>query len=298
VNGVHGSTVIQHWNVGRTKRARWRLRGAVALLCACRSAVDPPLPRGAELMIAPPVYATWWAMTETCSDLRGPLDRVERYRVPNAATVPYPGVSDATGYWSFASDRIVLAGESVLDGGAVRHEMLHALLQNGRHLRPAFLERCGGVVDCGRECIAGADPLPPLDPATPTISPDQLSLTISIAPAAPSMGVDGGFFAVTVGVTNATDHPALVVLPNRTDTDPGTTFEYHLQGPFGGQSSGELALDPGVLRFAPHEIKRQVFDFRIGYDSAARELRPGTYSVGATFGRNANWTYRTVTLRP
>jgi hypothetical protein len=197
--------VIQHRNAGLTERVVRYLRSAIALLCGCQSALDPALPQGAQAMMPPPVYATWWAMTSACSGLSGPLDRVEWYQVPGAATVPYPGVSDANGYWSFASDRIVLAGESVLDGGAVRHEMLHALLQTGRHPRAAFLERCAGFVDCGRECIADSDPLPPLDPATPTISPDQLTLTTSVAPPTPSMGVDGGFFAVTVAVTNASD---------------------------------------------------------------------------------------------
>ena len=290
--------MIQYRNARHTERVLRRLRTAIALISACRSPVDPALPQGAQAMIPPPVYTTWWAMTEACSGLHGSLDRVEWYQIPNSATVPYPEVTDATGYWSFASDRIVLAGRSVLDGGAVRHEMLHALLETGRHPRTAFLGHCGGVVDCGRECIADSDTLPRLDPATPTIFPGALTMTTSTSPAAPSIGVDGGFFTVTVTVANATDHPAVVMLPDRAGTNPGSTFEYHLQGPFGGIGGGELALDPGILRFAPHEIKQQVFDFRIGYDSAARELRPGTYSVGATFGRNPNWTYQTVELRP
>ena len=51
------------------------------------------------------------------------------------------------GYWTPGSNSIVLAGNGVLEGSFVRHEMLHALTRAPKgHKREDFLDKCGGVV--------------------------------------------------------------------------------------------------------------------------------------------------------
>lgn len=284
-------------------RRRFRRRPLVVMiaLAGCRSVVDPPLPPNAEAMTPVSAYKTWWAMTEACSGLTGSFDNVRWYEVPNAATVPYPGKTDVNAYWSYAHDQIVIAGLWALDGGLVRHEMLHALTQSGGHPRAQFLDRCAGVVDCDDACIRDSDPPSPAAAGTPTIRPDQLQLSIAVAPTAPSIQIDSGLFTVTVSVTNPADHPAIVALADSNASNLGTTFAYHLQGPFGGLSADVRPHDPGALRFAAHETKRQVFDFRVGYDSASyapHNFPPGEYSVGAHFGVGQPSLYQTATLRP
>jgi len=60
---------------------------------------------------------------------------------------------DAAGYWSLGGSRIVLTECIVDDGSAVRHEMLHAILQVGGHPRAQFLGACAALVDCEGSCI-------------------------------------------------------------------------------------------------------------------------------------------------
>jgi hypothetical protein len=177
-------------------KGRRRLVTTLAVIGGCHSLVDPPLPPAATAMAPPAVYATWWAMTEACSGLTGSLEHIQWFQVPGATTIPYPGLTDVSGYWS-TSDRIVLAGMTTLDGSGVRHEMLHALLHSVGHPRAAFLTSCGGVVDCARPCVADAEPLPPLDPGTPVVTPNQLHLAIAVSPASPAIETDDGFFTVT-----------------------------------------------------------------------------------------------------
>jgi hypothetical protein len=271
---------------------------AIVLLASCHSLVDLPLPPDAEEMTPPPVYATWWAMTEACSGISAPLERIRWYVVPNALTVPYPGNSNVAGYWSLASDRILLAGTVALDGEVVRHEMLHALARVGGHPRAYFLDRCGGVVDCLSDCVSDGGPPPAFDPATPRIAATSLQPTITVFPTSPSRLVDDGFFTVTVSVTNTADHPVRAVTSDSNALNLGTTFVYRVMGPFGGRSNLVRPHDPGALRFAAHETKRQVFDFRVGSDVAAGDFRPGTYLIGGAFGWLQPLTDVPAILRP
>src|SRR5688500_4303804 len=145
-------------NVGRV--FRW-LPSAVAAvgLAACGSLVDPDLPTNAEQFSPPPVYARWWAMPQACSGLSGDLAFVSWHVVPGASTVPLNGQL-VDGYWSGASNRIVIAEKARLAGGKVRHEMLHALIKARGHPRGKFLADCGGVVACPVPCVSDAGPPP------------------------------------------------------------------------------------------------------------------------------------------
>jgi len=119
-----------------------------------------------------------------------------------------------------------------------------------------------------------------------------------VSPAAPAIETDDGFFTVTVSVTNTANRPVGVALRDRTSTAAGTTFSYYLQGTFGGIEGGELALDPGVLRFAANETKRHVFDFRVGHDSSVNDLPPAPSSIGVQVGVGSPWTYTAAILNP
>ena len=97
-------------------------------LNGCDRLVDPKLPSDAELFTPPPVYSTWWRMTEACSGLSGSLDAVTWYKTDEVVHDVRTGEVVA-GYWTAGSNSIVLTSTVMLDGGTVRHEMLHALLQ-------------------------------------------------------------------------------------------------------------------------------------------------------------------------
>ena len=263
-----------------------RRLGTAAALCAglttCRLPTAPPLPAGAEIITPPAVYARWWAMTESCSGVRGAFQDITFFEVPGVADFESDG-RRVVGYWTSGGNQIVLAGEAVLDGGSVRHEMLHALIRIGGHPRDQYLEKCAGVVDCGAACIADAGSPPPADPAALTLLPSSLEVTTEISPAAPTTERDGGFFVVTVAVRNTLQRPVVARLGNNTGARP-LSFQYDVRGPTGGTVGAEVALDPSVVTFAPGEVKRQLFDFSIGNDLPARRLPPGTYSVVGAYG--------------
>jgi len=256
---------------------------AVVGLAACRNLVDPDLPADAEQFTAPPVYARWWSMTESCSGFSGDLSAVTWFMVPGVSTVLLNGRA-VEGYWSLAGNRIVIAGAGRLSGGIVRHEMLHALTKATGHPRSRFLGDCGGVVTCTEACISDAGPPPAPDPAAIQVGPEGLEVQVDIQPAAPSRAVDDGFFAVIVWVRNPTTTPVAVVLPPRPIGGSQSTFAFDFVGQSTVLSGNEVALDASVTTFAAGETKRHVFDFRIANEVGSRSLAPGTYALRAGYG--------------
>jgi hypothetical protein len=262
-----------------------RRLGAAAALCAlitsCRFPTAPPLPAGAELFSPPTVYARWWALTEACSGVTGPLQDITFFQVPGVSDFLSEG-RRVVGYWTNGGNEIVLAGDAVLDGGSVRHEMLHALIRIGGHPRDQFLEKCAGVVDCGTQCIADAGSAPPADPTALSLSPTALEVTTEVSPATPTSALDGGFFVVSVAVRNTTTRPVIARLG--TTNVRALSFQYDVRGPAGGTVGGEIVLDASAVTFAPGETKRQLFDFAIGNDLPSRRLPPGAYTVVGAYG--------------
>jgi hypothetical protein len=266
--------------------SRWlSLIAAVVGFAACRNLVDPDLPPNAEEFTQPPMYARWWAMTEACSGLSGDLSSVSWFVVPGVSTVTLDG-KQVQGYWSFASNRIVIAGSGKLAGNLVRHEMLHALIKARGHPRAKFLDACGGVVNCTESCISDAGPPPAPDPASIQVGPEPLQVQVDIQPAAPSRAVDGGFFALIVSVRNPMTSPLVVTLPPRPVGGPPRSFSFDFVGQSSVLSGNVDALDPSVTVFAAGETKRYVFDFMIGTELLSRSLQPGTYTVQAGYGGN------------
>ncbi|MDQ3950217.1 MAG: hypothetical protein M3282_07710 [Gemmatimonadota bacterium] len=269
------------------------------LLAACEAPAAPVLADGAQRFQPPPAYQLWWEMTLQCSGRRAPLSGVRWYFVPGARTVEVNGERYA-GYWSSAGNSIVLAEEAMLDGSLVRHEMLHSLIDVGSHPREEFLGRCGGVVECEVRCIADAEPSQPVDPAIARAGTEALEIETVVRPQAPSRTQYGGYFTMTVTARNPGSHPVVVTLPPSGDAGPPVTFGYRVEYQSGYAESNERAWDDGVMRFAPGETKRHVFDFHIvGAEQSTLDagLRPGTYDLrGAYGGRWAPAT--TITLSP
>jgi hypothetical protein len=240
--------------------------------------VDPLFPSDAEEFSPPAIYSTWWKMTQACSGMTGSLGSITWFKTNQALS---SGTGEPIGgYTNFLTNRIVLTNAVVLDGGSVRHEMLHALLRKGGHPRNQFLGKCLGTVDCQGSCIRDAGPYTQ-PPETPIhVTGDSIAITVDIEPRNPTSAHDGGFFSMTVLVRNRSAHWVTVpsyfsqVFPS---VDSTNTFEFDVRGPAGGISGGEIGFDPSERIFAPGETKKQVFDFSIGNDFFARKLPPGNY---------------------
>ena len=221
-------------------------------------------------------------MTESCSGLTGSLADVTWYQVPGSDFVESNG-RDVGAYWAPASNSIVLAGNGVLEGGFVRHEMLHALIKaRSGHPREQFLEKCGGIVSCISACIEDAGAFPTPDSTTALVSPDVLEVSTSLIPNLPLQSIDDGLFTLVVTAKNTGQIPVFVLL----EQPWNRTFTYNLFGPQGSLGQSEILLDPGFRYFKPGESKRHYFDLRIGPSvMGTRAVPPGPYTVIASYDR-------------
>jgi hypothetical protein len=244
-------------------------------------------------MTAPAVYALWWNMVEACSGITRPLANVTWYRVLNAEYIKLNGQFD-TGYWSSASNEIVLADGSIWDGALVRHEMLHALLRQPSHPRSAFLGSCDGIVVCELECAADARGDPPTEFHGRPFPSDSIEVAYHIDPALPSASTNDGMITITVLATNPTSDSVTAVLnPHGVS---GVSFGAQLNGPRGGIGLQTSFNDSSLVRFRPHQTKQAAFDFRIGTNSTAGELVPGEYGLSVAYGMSR--VFQMVELRP
>jgi hypothetical protein len=221
-------------------------------------------------------------MTEACSGLTGSLGAVTWYVVPDAGDVGVNG-DLVSGYYTAGNNTVVLAGQSVFDGGTVRHEMLHALRRRPGHARSDFLHNCAGLVHCTTPCITDAGPLPPVNPLIARGGGDALVLDVRVVPDHPTAAEDGGVFTVIVTAKNPRPDSLLI------EDVPFTTrsFFYELNGPFGRHGNGMPILDAGVLRFAGGETKQQLFDFVIGSVIQGFTILGGFYSVSGGYARQS-----------
>jgi hypothetical protein len=268
-----------------------------ALLVGCERPAAPVLVEGAERFSPPPAYQLWWEVTQECAGRRGLFSRVRWYYVPGARTLLVNG-QRVEGYWTSAGNTIVLAEAALLKGPLVRHEMLHALQDGDGHPREFFLRRCGGVVVCDGAC-ADEEPLPPPNPALTRAEPNGLEIGVEIWPEAPSLGLYGGYLTLTVTARNPRADSVIVTLPGTMFGEPGTSFEYVVEDQVGATGGSARAWDDGVVRFAPGEVKRHVFDFRL-YNAdgsgPAVILSPGTQRLYGAYGGHWSSQSRTVTV--
>ncbi|HYD54741.1 MAG TPA: hypothetical protein VEA99_19060, partial [Gemmatimonadaceae bacterium] len=229
------------------------------LASLCLACIEPaaPLPSGAERFDPPPIYRTWWSLTEQCSGRRGSLEAVAWYVVPGARTLRDPLGHEADGYWSARRNRIVLAGDWAQDGPLVRHEMLHALDRRDGHARDTFVARCLGVVECSGACLADAGPAAAVDPMAVSASPQALDVGTEITPPSPGAQVNGGHFTLVVRARNPQPRPLVVSLPPPGDAGPPVTAEFHIDDvDWGWSESNWRAWVPEASRFAAGETKQ------------------------------------------
>jgi hypothetical protein len=287
--------------------AVWRwlavpVAAAILGLAACDrllNIVDPQFPSDGEQFSPPAVYTTWWNMTQACSGSAGYFGDVTWYRTSEVLHDVRTG-DEIGGYWSSFGNRIVLSRALVLEGGVVRHEMLHALLKGGGHPRNQFLGKCAGTVLCPEGCVRDAGPYPPPPESPIEVGRDSIDIGVDIEPGNPDSAHDGGFFSITVMVRNRSTH--WITVPSYLTTifpdyEYTHTFEFDVRGPSGGISNWEDAYDPSDQIFAPGETKKQVFDFTIGNDLIAQKLPPGNYM--ARGGYSDYWsTYSSFVIGP
>lgn len=117
---------------------------AIWLVAASCTGLEPSaLPDGAVPMAAPAEYSEWYARTEACAELRGALEGIEWYVVPDVATFE-TDIGEKVGLWERVGDvsRITIAGYYVENEMVVRHEMLHDLLERTGHPTEYFVNRC------------------------------------------------------------------------------------------------------------------------------------------------------------
>ncbi len=268
---------------------------AAPLLFGCERPSAPVLVEGAQRFDPPPAYQLWWEMTQECAGRRGLFSRVRWYYVPGARTLL---VNDqrVEGYWTSAGNTIVLAESAMLKGPLVRHEMLHSLQDGDGHPREFFLGRCGGVVVCDGACAA-EEPLAPASASLSRVTGDALEISLELRPSSPSPGLYGGYFTMTVTAGNPRTDSVIVDLPRIAFDQAPTSFEYVVEDRVGAHGGRARIWDDGVVRFAPGEVKRHVFDFRL-YNSdpagPAEILSPGTHVFSGAYG--GNWTSGSRTL--
>jgi hypothetical protein len=242
------------------------------------------LPPGTERFTPPAVYRQWWDLTEACSGLAGDFSRVAWYRVRDTSRIPFGDGTLVNGYWHPSGNRVVLADSAELDGDLVRHEMLHALLQDGRHPRDAFIGRCAGTVVCSGRCISEAGPAPAPDPTARPLAPGALQISVELTSSAPTASVDDGHFRMVVTARNGAPNPVIVQLPPSGDAGPPASFSYEVVS--GGSAFFyDMRADvPEVTRFAAFEAKRFIFDFHIGAADDRYTLAPGRYEFRGAYG--------------
>jgi hypothetical protein len=256
---------------------------AVVAAGACIHVTDATLPVGAQALEPPEVYARWWALTSECAATTGDLSAVQWYVVPNARTLPVNG-RDVAGYWAEAGNQIVLTAPIVLDGGAVRHEMLHALIRTGGHPRDQFVVKCAGVVECPAQCIVDGGAAPAPDPSAVPVSPDVMEVSVAPGPVALAHTGDGDVFSVTVTVHNPLAQPVVVLMPLTAGSPLAEGFLYELSGPSGAATGGVALGDVSRWSFAASESKRQLFDFASRTRFGTDRFAPGVYELRGAYG--------------
>jgi hypothetical protein len=277
------------------QRRRAALLCTLALLAACTELVT--LPAGSESFAPPPEYRLWWSMTEACSGLRGSLDAVEWDVVPGVEVLPGTN-GEYSGEWFAQGNRIVLADVEKLNGGLVRHEMLHALIRGSGHPRREFLERCAGYVFCAYECTqdGGPAPVPPAD--TPVVPPDSLQVGIELQPAPLNPSNFGGYFTLIISAHNSARHSVIADLSAPPGLS-GISFSYVLitDAHLLTGSNFTLAYDREDTYFRAGETKRSVFDLFVG-DYTRGGLGPGSYAAYGYFGNALSSSPAVFTISP
>jgi hypothetical protein len=185
----------------------WWRRGILAtsaFAVASCSLWESNFPEAAVVFRPPAQYRIWWDILESCSGRRGDFDGITWFKAPY-------GEIKSDGHTAFAAwyengNRIALSRDMEWPE-LVRHEMLHAVLQDGSHPDAYFKGRCGDFVMCGRDCPGPSVPDNPIP-----IALGDVSVDVEVFPKVPSLSRHEGNVTFVVKVTNTTSHNAYIDL--------------------------------------------------------------------------------------
>lgn len=263
--------------IGRA-RARVALvtAGCFVIACGVFSCAWPTeLPAGAQATAPPAIYARWWAAVENCSGHSGDFNAIRWYRVPGSGF--RQAGQDLDGMYSRAGRYIALSEEHVDDGGMVRHEMLHALLNVTGHPRDEFLGACKDVVVCQWQCVVDGGQWHAPAPFTP-VSVDSLviSSTVALQPAE----ADGQrWVALTVSVVNPFS-TAVFAIPD------GAWMAWGVQN--GVVSASLAAQDSANLYLDAHQTRTWRYEMRVADSTGLYTISTGPHDIDGGFGQH--WT--------
>lgn len=171
------------------------LVGVGLAVSACALYDDSEFPESATPLAPPVAFRTWWQVVESCSGRKARFDDVRWFQA-NDLTIRG---EFALGAWFPEGNRIALLGSESFLASIVRHEMLHAILQDADHPVEFFETRCGDLVVCGRDCPT--ETIPPL--VTPA-SFDEMDVHIEVFPRVPSLRRYAGQLSFVITVHNTT----------------------------------------------------------------------------------------------
>ena len=280
---VRAVRAFLRYRIGSCRALSTALLALVALIAGCSNPAGPPFPDDAVPLVLPAPFRHWWTLTERCSGLTGDFASVRWFLVRRPTFDVRDDRYDA--FWYQSGNRIVVAEPYLLNGGVIRHEMLHAILQRGSHPLDQFTDRCGGVVSFGddlRRLPASEQALP--DASAPIIPSASLLVTGEVSPQPVSAGApDSGWISVTIHVTNPQAVAVWVRLSLIDQLNP-----YRRSFAFTVVSADSLASLEGATYFAdslmpfgPRETKRHVFDGRLS-------PRVGGWTLRASFNGSAD----------
>ena len=103
-----------------------------------------------------------------------------------------------------------------------------------------------------------------------------------------------------IKVRNASSNARIIELAASGDAGPSVSFSYRIVGVArGGMQSYDMRAEvPEVMRFAPGEGKRFIFDFRNRRGPYRFDLEPGTYRFDGAYGGVWARNPPTVTVAP
>jgi hypothetical protein len=259
---------------------------------ACGLEVTSDFPPTAVPFATPQLFRAWWHLVEECSGKSRPVDAVRWYRVqPGELTIR--GES-AAGAWFVSGNRIVLNSWALREGGLVRHEMLHAILETGSHPAEYFEGKCGAEVACGFDCTE-QHALPNAHQA----ALEQLEGSVALYPQVPSIGALDGRVTVVVKVRNPAN--GNVFVSNEQFGSPqcviGVMVESIDDPRWTKWVCGWLApANDGKIYFRPGETRRLVLDFDMRLRTSIGSFRTGRITVSSIIADNVRKSLVTTVL--
>ncbi len=101
---------------------------------------QPPV-SGASRFEPPEKYTTFWKTLEGCARIKGNYKAIAWFK---ADSVTVDG-TDYNAYWFGKWNRVVIRSDRLDNDATIKHEMMHALIQNGGHPATYFSGRCGNL---------------------------------------------------------------------------------------------------------------------------------------------------------